>query len=89
VFGIGGGGELATSCVGCCSCAVKATNMVLMLFLETFCFSDSSWRWYYRYPKMPAMPWGVSGGNNIWEAEFLGGLGMTGKGNLLGGCPLG
>jgi len=25
------------------------------------------------------MPWKVSGGNDIWRAEFLGGLGMTEK----------
>jgi len=35
------------------------------------------------------MPWGVSRDNDIWEAEFSGGLGMTGEGDLLGGCPLG
>jgi len=81
-------GRLATSCVNCCSCAVKTTNMVLMLFLEMFCLSISSWRWCYRYPKASATSWGVSGGNNIWRAEFLRGLGITGKGNLLGGCPL-
>jgi len=36
------GGGLATSCVSCCSCAVKAARVVLMLFLETFCLSVSS-----------------------------------------------
>ena len=35
-------GGLATSCVSCCSCAVKAARVVLMLFLETFCLSVSS-----------------------------------------------
>ena len=42
VFDMGGGEGLATSCVSCCSCAVKATRVVLMLFLETFCLSVSS-----------------------------------------------
>jgi len=83
------GGGLATSCVNCCSCVVKTTNVVLMLFSETFCLSISLWRWCYRYPKASATSWGVSGGNNIWRVEFLGGLGITGEGNLLGGCPLG
>jgi len=39
---MGGGGELATSCMSCCSCVVKATRVVLMLFSETFCLSVSS-----------------------------------------------
>jgi len=39
---MGGGGELTTSCVSCCSYAVKATRVVLMLFSETFCLSVSS-----------------------------------------------
>ena len=42
VFDMGRGGELATSCVSCCSCVVKATRVVLMLFSETFCLSVSS-----------------------------------------------
>jgi len=42
VFDTGGGGGLATSCVSCCSCTVKAARVVLMLFLETFCLSVSS-----------------------------------------------
>ena len=62
VFGMGRGGGLATSCVNCCSCVVKAASVVLMLFLETFCLSVSSWRWCCRYPKALATPWGVSGG---------------------------
>ena len=33
---------LATSCMSCCSCVVKAARVVLMLFLETFCLSVSS-----------------------------------------------
>jgi len=70
VFAMGGGGGLATSCVSCCSCAVKVASAVLMLFLETFCLSVSSWRWCYRYPKASATPWRVSGGNDIWRAEF-------------------
>ena len=44
MFGMGGRGRLATSYVSCCSCVVKATNMVLMLFAEMFCLSISSWR---------------------------------------------
>ena len=68
--GTGGGGGLATSCASCCSCAVKAVRVVLMLFLETFCLSVSSWIWCCRYPKTSAMLWGVSGGNDIWRAEF-------------------
>ena len=65
VFGMGGEGGLATSCVSCCSCTVRATRVVLMLFSETFCLSVSLWRWCCRYSKMSAMPWGVSGGNDI------------------------
>jgi len=64
------GGGLATSCVSYCSCAVRAARVVLMLFSETFCLFVSSWRWCCRYPKALAMSWGVSGGNDIWEAEF-------------------
>jgi len=71
VFGMGGRRELATSCVSCCSCAVKAARVVLMLFLEMFCLSVSSWRWCCRYPKALATPWGVSRGNDIWRADFL------------------
>jgi len=71
VFGTGRGGGLATSCVSCCSCVVKAMSVVLMLFSETFCLSVSLWRWCCRYPKTSAMPWEVSGGNDIWRAEFL------------------
>jgi len=41
---MGGGGELATSCISCCSCMVKAVSAVLMLFSETFCLSVSLWR---------------------------------------------
>ena len=70
MFGIGRGGGLATSCVSCCSCVVKAASMVLILFLETFCLSVSSWRWCCRYPKVSAMPLGVSEGNDIWKVEF-------------------
>jgi len=71
VFATGGGGGLATSCVSCYSCTVKAVSAVLMLFSETFCLSVSSWRWCCRYPKASATPWGASGGNDIWRAEFL------------------
>jgi len=70
VFGTDREGGLATSCVSCYSCTVRAARVVLMLFSETFCLSISLWRWYCRYPKASAMPWGVSGGNNIWGAEF-------------------
>ena len=70
VFATGGGGGLATSCVSCCSCAVKIASVVLILFSETFCLSISSWRWCCRYPKALATPWGVSGGNDIWSMEF-------------------
>ena len=41
VFDMGRGGELATSCISCCSCVVKAARVVLMLFSETFCLSVS------------------------------------------------
>jgi len=70
VFGMGEGEGLATSCVSCCSCAVKAASVVLMLFSEMFCLSISSWRWCCRYSKASAMPWEVSEGNDIWRAEF-------------------
>ena len=79
VFGTGRGGGLATSYISCCSCAVRAARVVLMLFSETFCLSISSWRWYCKYPKALAIPWGVSRGNDIWRAEFLGELSMTGR----------
>ena len=42
VFDMGRVGGLATSCVSCCSCMVKAARVVLMLFSETFCLSVSS-----------------------------------------------
>ena len=71
VFGMGGGGGLATSCVSCCSCMVKTASVMLILFLEMFYLSVSLWKWYCRYSKALAMPWGVSEGNNIWRAEFL------------------
>ena len=70
VFSMGGGEGLATSCVSCYSCTVKAASVVLMLFSEMFCLSVSSWRWYCRYPKALAMPWGVFRGNDIWRVEF-------------------
>jgi len=53
-------GRLATSCVSCCNCTVKAARVVLMLFLEMFYLFVSLWRWCCRYPKTSAMPWGVS-----------------------------
>ena len=39
-----GGGGLATNCVSCCSCVVRAARVELMLLSETFCLSVSSWR---------------------------------------------
>ena len=42
VFDTGGEGGLATSCMSCYSYTVKATRVILMLFLETFCLSVSS-----------------------------------------------
>ena len=68
---MGGGGRLATNCISCCSYAVRAARVVLMLFSETFCLSISLWRWCYRYPKASATSWGVSRGNDIWRVEFL------------------
>jgi len=65
VFGIGRERGLATSCISCCSYIVRAARIVLMLFSEIFCFSISSWRWYCRYSKASAMPWGVSRDNDI------------------------
>ena len=67
VFGTAGRGRggLATNCVSCCSCAVRAARVELMLFSETYCLSMSSCRWCCRYPKVSAMPCGVSEGNNI------------------------
>ena len=75
VFGMGRGRELATSCVSWCSCVVKAASIVLMLFLETFCFFVSSWRWCCRYPKASAMSWGcpeatTSGEQSSWRAGY-------------------
>ena len=58
VFGIAGRrkGGLATNCVSCCSCAVKAARVELMLLLETCCLSVSFYRWCCRYPKALAIP---------------------------------
>ena len=44
-------GGLATNCVSCCNCAVRAAKVELMLLSETCCLSVSSCRWCYRYPK--------------------------------------
>jgi len=41
MFGMGREEGLATSYVNCCSCAVKAANIVLILFSEMFCLSVS------------------------------------------------
>ena len=53
VFGVAGRGRegLATNCVSCCNCAVRAAKVELMLLSETCCLSVSSCRWCYRYPK--------------------------------------
>ena len=50
------GGGLATNCVSCCSCAVRAARVELMLLLETWCLSMSSYKWCCRYSKVSAMP---------------------------------
>ena len=65
MFGMGGGRGLATSCVSCCSCVVRAARVMLMLFSEIFCLSISLWRWCCRYSKASATSWRVSEDNNI------------------------
>ena len=55
VFGMAREGGLATNCVSCCSCVVRAARVELMLLLEICCLSVSSCRWYCRYPKTLAM----------------------------------
>jgi len=42
VFGMARREGLATNCVSYCSCTVRASRVVLMLFLETCCLSVSS-----------------------------------------------
>jgi len=42
VFSTAGRVGLATNCVSCCSCIVRAARVVLMLFSETCCLSVSS-----------------------------------------------
>ena len=79
MFNTNRGEKLATSCVSCCSYMVKATWVVLMLFSEMFCLSVNSWRWYCRYPRASAMPWGVSEGNGIWRVDFLEGWVWQGR----------
>ena len=49
-------GGLATNCVSCCSCAVRAARVELMLLSETCYLSMSSCRWCCRYSKALAMP---------------------------------
>ena len=49
-------GGLATNCVSCCNCAVRAAKVELMLLSETYCLSMSSCRWCCRYPKASATP---------------------------------
>ena len=39
VFSTAGRVGLATNCVSCCSCMVRAARVVLMLFSEMCCFS--------------------------------------------------
>ena len=56
MFGIAEGGGLATNCVSCCSYAVRAVRVELMLLSETCCLSMSSCRWCCKYPKALAMP---------------------------------
>jgi len=56
VFGTVGRGRLATNCMSCCSCAVRAARVELMLLSETCCLSVSSCRWCCRYLKASAMP---------------------------------
>jgi len=58
VFGMAGRGRerLATNCVSCCSCAVRAAKVELMLLSETCYLSVSFYRWCCRYPKTLAMP---------------------------------
>jgi len=41
-FGIAGREGLATNCVSCYSCMVRAARVVLMLVSEMFCLSASS-----------------------------------------------
>jgi len=58
VFGMAGRGRegLATNCMSCCSCAVRAAKVELMLLSETCCLSVSSCKWCCKYPKASAMP---------------------------------
>ena len=42
VFGTARGGGLATNCVSCCSCAVRAARVKLILLSEIFCLFVSS-----------------------------------------------
>jgi len=42
VLGTAGREGLATNCMSCCSCMVRAARVVLMLFSEICCFSMSS-----------------------------------------------
>ena len=56
IFGMAVRGGLATNCVSCCSCIVRAARVELMLLLETCYLSVSSDRWCCRYPKMSVMP---------------------------------
>ena len=44
VFGTARGGGLATNCVSCCSYAVRAARVELMLLSEICCLSVSSCR---------------------------------------------
>ena len=42
VFSTAGRVGLATNCISCCSCVVRAARVVLMLFSEMCCLSVSS-----------------------------------------------
>ena len=56
VFSMARRGGLATNCVSCCSCTVRAARVELILLSETCCLSVSSCRWYCRYSKALATP---------------------------------
>ena len=44
VFGTAGRGGLATNCMSCCSCIVKAARVELILLSETCCLFVSFYR---------------------------------------------
>ena len=75
VFDMGRGGELATSCISCCSCVVKAARVVLMLFSETFCLSvsrDGVIGTLRHWLCLGGCPRAMTSGEQIfWRADFL------------------